>query len=98
MDDASYIGAIEREPSSYNKVNARSTYPQRIKSDLAGMKSASGWTPLQDKENARGLESGELTAAVRSSSKVLSSVTRSLATPPKANIDNVSINTSKCTD
>ncbi|KAF6241463.1 hypothetical protein HO173_000173 [Letharia columbiana] len=88
VDDALSIGAFEGEPST-----TTGSQPGASTRTFERMKLSIGGIPLQDRNNPWGLGSRGPTTAINSSPKAPSSVTRSLATPPNANIENVFINT-----
>ena len=86
-DDASDIRAVGR-------ATPKMSLPGAPTGKLERMNLAVGGTSLQDKENTRSLGPRDLIAVARSSPKAQSSMSRSLATPPNANTNNVLINTS----
>ena len=88
VDDASNSRVVERESSNTTRPSSEVPTSQfeRINSTIWG-------TSPQDNENARGIESKELTTAMRRSPKAQSCLTGTLTTPPNANINNVFINT-----
>ena len=88
VDDASSIGAFEGEPST-----TTGSQPGASTRTFERMKLSIGGIPLQDRNIPWGLGSRGPTTATNSSPEAPSSVTRSLATPPNANIENVFINT-----
>lgn len=86
-DGTSDIGAVEWEPST-----KRRSLPGAPTRNLEKMNVATGRTPLQDKENTRGLGSRELaTATMLPQAQAM--MTRSLATSSNANTSNAFINT-----
>ena len=80
-DKTSDIGAVEWGPNTTGM-----SLPEKMKFATRG-------PPLHDKENTRGLGSGELATVTMSPGKAQGSVTRSLATSPNANTGNAFINT-----
>ena len=87
VDDASRVGALEREPSATTR-----SLPGATTGKFERMKFAVEGSPVQDKEHNRGLGSRELTST-RSSQKAQTNLSNSLADPPNANINNMFIRT-----
>ena len=91
VDDAPIIGAGRREPSITSR--SPSEAPGHASKRTRFTVGEAPLVPLQDEGIVPHFGPGKLTTVARSSPRVQSSVTRSLTTPPNADINNVFIST-----